>query len=387
MKQDFDLNFHVCRLLMDEPFFASLSRRVDKKPSKEIQTAGVRVNPDTAQFEMLYNPEYFEQLPDAHRQGVLIHEFYHLIFEHVTSRMPSGGNSMKWNFATDLSINCLIGEKKLPETCLMPGKDDFADYPPFLTAEKYLDMLNNDENADEKMKNNGGGQLDEHEDWKEGQQSGASDVAKQRLKEIVKQAAEEAARQNKWGSITAECRKEIMKSLGPSVDWRKVLRYFVGQAQKADKTSTMRRINRRYPYIHAGRKTNRIANIAISIDQSGSVDDAMLASFYAELNKLSELATFTVIPFDHRVFEEKVYVWKRGEKRKRERVLTGGTDFNAPTTYVNERGFDGHIVLTDGYAPKPKASRCRRMWVLPQSEKGREYFNTNETRVYVKIRG
>ena len=153
MKQDFDLNFHVCRLLMDEPFFASLSRRVDKKPSKEIQTAGVRVNPDTAQFEMLYNPEYFEQLPDAHRQGVLIHEFYHLIFEHVTSRMPSGGNSMKWNFATDLSINCLIGEKKLPETCLMPGKDDFADYPPFLTAEKYLDMLNNDENADEKMKN------------------------------------------------------------------------------------------------------------------------------------------------------------------------------------------------------------------------------------------
>ena len=294
---------------------------------------------------------------------------------------------MKWNFATDLSINCLIGEKKLPETCLMPGKDDFADYPPFLTAEKYLDMLNNDENADEKMKNNGGGQLDEHEDWKEGQKSGSSDVAKQRLKEIVKQAAEEAARQNKWGSVTAECRKEIMKSLGPSVDWRKVLRYFVGQAQKADKTSTMRRINRRYPYIHAGRKSNRIANIAISIDQSGSVDDAMLASFYAELNKLSELATFTVIPFDHRVFEEKVYVWKKGEKRKRERVLTGGTDFNAPTTYVNERGFDGHIVLTDGYAPKPKASRCRRMWVLPQAEKGREYFNTNETRVYVKIRG
>ena len=29
----FDLNMHTARLLMSEPFFASLSRRIDKTPS------------------------------------------------------------------------------------------------------------------------------------------------------------------------------------------------------------------------------------------------------------------------------------------------------------------------------------------------------------------
>jgi len=39
----FDLNIHIHRLLMDEPFFAALSRRMDKKASNAIPTAGVMV--------------------------------------------------------------------------------------------------------------------------------------------------------------------------------------------------------------------------------------------------------------------------------------------------------------------------------------------------------
>ena len=58
----YNLNMHTARLLMREPFFAALSRRIDKIASTAIPTAGVRVNPDSAQFEMLYNPEFFAQL-------------------------------------------------------------------------------------------------------------------------------------------------------------------------------------------------------------------------------------------------------------------------------------------------------------------------------------
>ena len=169
-----------------------------------------------------------------------------------------------------------------------------------------------------------------------------------------------------------------MKKLETHVDWKKVLRYFVKTSQRANKASTMKRINRRYPYIHAGRKTSRTANIAISIDQSGSVSDEMLAAFYAELNKLSSIAEFTVIPFDDRVFEEKIFVWKKGETRKRERVLYGGTNFDPPTDYVNQHNFDGHIVLTDLCAPKPKASKCQRMWMTDSYHARRPYFETSE---------
>ena len=54
MKPDFNLNKHVARLLMDEPFFASLSLRVEKIATNSIPTAGVRINPESATFDRFY---------------------------------------------------------------------------------------------------------------------------------------------------------------------------------------------------------------------------------------------------------------------------------------------------------------------------------------------
>ena len=104
----------------------------------------------------------------------------------------------------------------------------------------------------------------------------------------------------------------------------------------------------------------------------------MLAKFFAELNKLADIAEFTVIPFDTRVDESLIYTWRKGEARKWERVMCGGTCFDAPTKYVNERNFDGHIVLTDLCAPKPVPSACQRMWMTTKAYAARPYFSTNE---------
>ena len=160
----FDLNMHVARLLMNEPFFAALSRRIDKSENRGIPTAAVFVDPKSAQFHMWYNPEFFARLTDVERAGVLKHEFYHLIFEHVTGRRPDGENMMMWNYATDLAINSHL-QNELPEGCLMPGKDMFAEYAPFLSAEQYLKQLKKDANfdkdkgkGDDKGKGNGEGE-------------------------------------------------------------------------------------------------------------------------------------------------------------------------------------------------------------------------------------
>jgi len=93
----------------------------------------------------------------------------------------------------------------------------------------------------------------------------------------------------------------------------------------------------------------------------------MLQKVFTWLNEFAKFATFTVVPFDDQVFEEKIYVWKKGDKRKRERVLCGGTNFDAPTRWVNSNNFDGHIVVTDMMAPKPIRSNCQRMWITEES--------------------
>ena len=53
-KNEFNIEHHIIGLLQDEPFFAALSRRINKYKSSAVPTAGVRVNKTTAQFEMIY---------------------------------------------------------------------------------------------------------------------------------------------------------------------------------------------------------------------------------------------------------------------------------------------------------------------------------------------
>ncbi|MHA2067448.1 MAG: vWA domain-containing protein, partial [Candidatus Thorarchaeota archaeon] len=397
-------NKYTFKLLQAEPFFASLSRRIQKRSSTAIPTAGVRLNKDTAQFEMLYNPQFFEDMSDKERLGVLKHEFYHIIFEHVTGRLPPEGMSKMWNVATDLAINShLMGE--LPEGGCFPTVEPFQDYPLGMSAEWYFSKLQNDEQFKPKdgegdgegegegqgsgqpsdgqgeSSSSGGGMpdtMDDHSGWGDASEE-VREMAKERLKQAVEKAAQEAASGQGWGTVSAEMRKRIMDMIKPKVNWRSVLRYFIKTSQRADKRSTVKRYNKKYrTQRYAGKKVKRTAKIAVAIDQSGSVNDAMLAAFFTELNGLAKLAEFTVVPFDTQVDDSKVYVWKKGQRVAVERVLTGGTDFSAPTQWCNERKFDGLIILTDMEAPKPTPSKAQRLWLTTPECKERAYFQTNE---------
>jgi predicted metal-dependent peptidase len=347
---------------------------------------------------MVYNPEFLASLPEDQIRGVLKHEFYHLIFDHVTSRKPEGVNPMVWNIAADLAINSHIADE-LPEMACVPGRGPFEDLPLGQTAEWYLANLPKKEEGDDSASGEGDsgdsepgegqpsadnpGSFDDHSGWSDSAdspaQEAANQMAKERLKQSMKEAAQEASQSAKgWGTMSAAVKEEIIKRLETKVDWKKVLRYFIKTSQRASRTSSVKRINRRYAYIHPGKKTLRQAKIAIAIDQSGSVSDEMLAAFFGELNKLAKLAEFTVVPFDTTVDDSKVYVWKKGQNKKTERVMHGGTCFDAPTEYVNNHSFDGVIILTDMEAPKPKRCKAQRMWMTDERGARNPYFKTNE---------
>ncbi len=413
---DFNLDEHIIGLLSDEPFFAALSRKLEKVATKTVPTAGVKFNEERCRFEMFYNPEFLSEL---HKQdpkfvkGVLLHEFYHIVLLHVTARLPSGGMTKKWNVATDLAINSelsnfensaespsgyIVQSSILPlDKALIPSVGPFAKYPPHLSAEEYMGLLpeqqedksdamseasgasegSGDSGADTNQDWNGNG-FDDHSDW--GDSDGTDEkrkIAEERLKETIKEAFVEAQSKG-YGSVSQSMRKTIKEAITPRVNWRSVLRSFVKASQRANKTSTIKRLNRRYAYIHPGRKSQRQAKIAVSIDQSGSVSDSMLSAFYSELEKLAQLAEFTIVPFDTEVSKENIHVWKKGERHEKERYMYGGTCFNAPTRWVNENKFDGHIILTDMEAPKPVPSKCQRMWMTTKACAERPYFQTNE---------
>jgi len=406
----FDLNIHVHRLLMDEPFFAALSRRMDKQGTNGIPTAGVTVT-EEGKLKMLYNPKFFAGLvSDDARKDILKHEFYHIVLQHVTGgrfmsfRDMSPNERKIHNIAMDLAINGHLPH--LPEMACIPGKGPFAHLEPFKTAEYYLKELRKmQKEGDGEGEGEGGeggnpggsgeGQgngnpldgmdsFDDHSGWDEVDEQ-TKQIAEERVKEFIKDAVEEANSSSRgWGSVPADCRKTIMDSISNKVDWKKVLRYFVKQSQKANKRSSIRKINKRYPYQHPGKKASRTAKIAIAIDQSGSVSDPMLQAFFAELNGLAKIAEFTVIPFDTRVDPELNWVWKKGQSRRRERSMCGGTCFDAPTKFVNETGgFDGLIICTDMEAPKPVRCNVQRLWITDEYHGNRPYFDPKPERMII----
>ena len=410
----FDLGPHLVNLMWDEPFFAAMLRDITKVETVAIPTAGVLAK--DGDIKMWWNRSFVAGLGSKKVKGLLKHEVYHLVFEHTTTRKNTP--HLIHNYATDLAINSLIPVEELPEGGLIPGRpltltpearekmDEAAlerfgrisakieSLPPNMSSEWYFSQLINDDEFMDDMKGDGGGEgqpgqpgdgeggegngpgipggFDDHSGW---DADGMSDAEKELVKGKVKQALREAVNKcdstGKWGSVGAEMRGTLRSMCSNEIDWRKVLRNFCGMSQRANKSRTMKRINRKYPYIHSGRKVGHTAHVAVYVDQSGSVDDEALSLLYAELNQLARKVTFTFIPFDSSVDTENEFVWKRGSKANLTRYRCGGTNFHAVAEHANANRsrFDGYIVMTDGEAADPGPSRLRRAWVIVPGRK------------------
>lgn len=401
---DFDLDEKAFKLFSQSSdtaqyaFVRHVFNNITRRPTYALPTAGVRLNPVSLQYELFYNPKFMASINFETVKGIIIHEIYHIILEHCDGRGPDDPEwNQVYNIAMDLAINSMIERKLLPDKIMndkgeledfqicMPGEGQFQHLPTHKASEWYLKKIMDDaKNGKGDIGQMAAGQFDDHSGFGEGDEEGsnvdaARAAAKQKMKAAIEKATEQAIKTNQWGDISSDLKQELIARLQTRVDWKSLLRFFIGRAQRSDRYSTHRKINKRFPYILPGKRFQRHANIAISIDQSGSVDDNMLILFFSELRKLSDIVTFTVIPFDTEVDPNLVYKWKKGTKHKVERVKCGGTDFNAPTKFVNENNeFDGHIICTDMCAPKPIASKVPRIWLTTEECKKQMPFTTQE---------
>jgi predicted metal-dependent peptidase len=376
----------MVKFLLDEPFFSSITAHVRKTKNEDIPTAGVLAKDGV--ISLFWNPTYVSKLTKKRFFGLMKHECYHLIFKHVTARKQEP--HILWNIATDLAINSIIPEDELPEGGLIPGKplkmsketvkEEFAEraqkiskfiesLPPMKSSEWYMEKLKEDPELQEECEGMFGGTgagLDVHFD-NEGLSESDRQMLEGKIKDIVKKSAQRAQNNNSWGSVSQAVKSQIVSSLSDTIDWKKTLQYFCGNKQKANKSRTYRKINRKYPYVHPGRKVRHTSNLAIYIDQSGSVGDDGISAFFSALNSLARNVSFSVYHFDTSVDEASAYSWKKGKKyRLPMRTLSGGTCFNCVEDHFrkNSSKFDGYIVMTDGCAPKPKSCISKRCWVL-----------------------
>lgn len=378
----FELQPHLVGMLLTEPFFAEIIRTITKVRDEKIPTAGVCVK--ESDLYLYWNPKFLGNLPSKEVFGLLKHECYHLFFEHCTSRrMEPHGVA---NVATDLAINSLIPEDELPKCGLFPGKpldlkkikdpkrlaemqkvsDKIASFPKGMSSDWYFSALMEDPEVADAL----GGEafeisMDDHGEWGEMSDEEAA-IVKGKVKEILRNAVKRADGSNSWGSVPAEVREQLRKMVSDAVDWKAVLRNFVGTSQRLNKSHTMRRLNRKYPYVHPGVQRGRTATVGVFVDMSGSVSDENLEQIYAVLGSLAKQVTFKFYPFDTEVDAANSFEWKKGKKREAIRYRAGGTSFTAVNDFVKKHrdDFDGVVICTDGMAEDPGPSPVRRCWVL-----------------------
>lgn len=413
--KNFKLDPHLISLMWNEPFFSKILRKITKVPVNGIPTAGIGYIENS--LTMFWNPRFFAALNSKEVCEVIKHECYHAIFEHITTRKHEP--HIIWNYATDLAINSLLDEHSLPAFALIPGRafpkptpeqieklspealerhqkisDKIQSLPKGENAEWYFSQLMDDEEIkkaiQEEQKSGSGiklkidedgnltdqdgnpvtvtsGTLDDHGSWEIDDMDEADrEFVKGKLRQALEDAVHECDQSGKWGSVSASTRSKLRSLVNREIPWQSVLRQFCGLSRRANRHNNVKRLNRKYPGIHPGIQKGYTSNLAIYIDQSGSVDNHSLELLFGTLRDLSSLVSFTVFHFDTEVDKDSETTWSRGKTPDVHRTRSGGTDFSAPTKHANENKnrFDGYLILTDGEAPDPGPSRLKRGWVV-----------------------
>lgn len=395
---NFNLSKSLLDLLWSEPFYSRILRSLTKIESDTIPTAGVLAQEDD--IVLWWNRKFFASLTHKHLLGVLKHECLHLVFGHTTKRKKDP--HLVWNYATDLAINSIIGIDNLPEGCLYPGQhlpvlkekdinemsekmvkdynnlsSQIASFPTNKTSEFYFEKLIKEGHAEslEKSSEEHGTSskdflLDDHDSWNELSQE-SKDFIENKVEEILKSAVSEANKKG-WGSVSSDTRIKLNNIISREINWESILKRFCGFTRKAERTSSIRRLNKKYPGIHPGTNKKYRPTIAIYVDESGSMRPSDLETLYAELQNLSKMTDFYLYKFDTIVDEKNGFLWKKGKKITINRTLTGGTCFNSATNHAlkNKSNFDGYIIFTDGGAAKPRPSvGLKRCYLLTPEDK------------------
>ena len=168
-----------------------------------------------------------------------------------------------------------------------------------------------------------------------------------------------------WGSLAGNFAELLKASAKARINWRNVLSGFRASILSTQRKLTRMRPNRRTGFDNMGSIRRFDTKVLVAVDVSGSISSSDLSYFYGVVNSAFRYG-FTAV--DVIQFDAGVRVVQTLKKVMRDVAVLGrgGTSFQEPIDYANENGYDGLVILTDGYAPEPVIPdnmRCKLVWV------------------------
>ena len=168
-----------------------------------------------------------------------------------------------------------------------------------------------------------------------------------------------------WGTLAGNFAELLKASTRARIDWRNVLSGFRASILSTKRKLTRMRPNRRTGVDNMGSIRRFDTRLLVAVDVSGSISSQDLSYFFGVINSAFRYG-FTEV--DVVQFDVGVRVVHKLKKVMRDVAILGrgGTSFQEPIEYAHENGYDGLVILTDGYAPEPilpDNMRCKIVWV------------------------
>lgn len=194
----------------------------------------------------------------------------------------------------------------------------------------------------------------------------------QLMQESIRGKIEQVKRMNQWGSLPGKVVDEILASTIVRIDYRQILSMFRASVLRSSRKLTRMLPSRRYGFEYMGSKRDFTTELLVAIDVSGSVTNEGISQALSIINRFFKygVENIDIIQFDYELQGEKMTM-KKALKDKFKVQGRGGTDFQAPIDLFLKDGYDGLIMITDGFAAVPEVPKVFRgniLWLIYENE-------------------
>jgi predicted metal-dependent peptidase len=406
-------------LMLKEPYYGFFLIMLNKLWNKKIPTAGVSKN--GINYQLVINDDFWENLTELERLGLLKHELLHIAFGHLTTVFKFSDRRLA-NIAMDMEINQYIdaswlpgGElssdefKQLKETItteLEQAKENNATREELIVISKKLPFrgimiddyaeLNLDikagaryyydklkeakdnkaqkgtsgseafDNLCDQMDSSDGDSLPDHSTWDEFEDLSEAEqkLIEKQVQKLLSDAKEQTVK--KRGTVPGEIEGVIIidEIKPPKFDWRGYIRRFTGVSTKVYTKKIRRKENKRFD-ANPGLKVKMKQHMLLAIDTSGSVSDNELKEFMSEMHHIYKCGIdITIIQCDTTIRSIEPY------KGKHELNVQGrgGTEFDPVIEYFNANlsKYTSLVYFTDGECHTDVKPRGNILWVLSE---------------------
>ena len=305
-----------------------------------------------------YHPDFVREMSDEALEEALRAEAVRLLLKHPYERRPEGCSQSTMGLASNL----VIGDNYKHPRLRIETPEEMG----LISGMNYEWYARTIERQQEKQDRSGEGN---------GSGSGEGEEKRERFRDLaelweedeltIQMINEVISTTKSWGSLGGNFAEKLKASLMAKINWRNVFSGFRASIISSRRKLTRMKPNRRTGFDNMGSVRQFDTKLLVAVDVSGSISTKNLAYFYGVINSAFRYGfeSIDVIQFDHGV--RAVHNLKK-VIRDVAVLGRGGTSFQEPVNYAHENGYDGLVILTDGYAPQPvipEGFRTDILWV------------------------